>query len=116
MWDEAREVLETSRLHAEEAGLLALPCFADRLEGLAVRAADDRVRAQELLSSALRGFTDLGARWEAARTQLVLAEVDAEAGHNESARELVSLAQPVLERLRSARELARAEDLTERLG
>jgi hypothetical protein len=115
-WDEAREVLETSRQHAEEAGLLALPCFADRLEGLAVRAADDRVRAQELLSNALRGFTDLGAAWEAARTQLVLAEVHAEAGNTASARELVSRAQPVLEGLRSARELARAEDLTEELG
>jgi hypothetical protein len=115
-WDEAREVLETSREHAEEAGLLALPCFADRLEGLAVHAADDRVRAQELLSNALRGFTDLEAAWEAARTQLMLAEVHADAGNTESARELVSRAQPVLEGLRSARELARAEDLTERLG
>ena len=93
-----------------------VPCFADRLEGLAVRAADDRVRAQELLSNALRGFTDLEAAWEAARTQLVLAEVHAEAGNTESARELVSRAQPVLKGLRSARELARAEDLTERLG
>jgi class 3 adenylate cyclase len=115
-WDEARDVLETSRQHAEEAGLLALPCFADRLEGLAVRAADDRDRARELLSSALRGFTNLGAAWEAARTQVVLAEVHADAGNTESARELVSGAQSVLEGLRSARELARAEDLTERVG
>jgi hypothetical protein len=46
----------------------------------------------------------------------VLAEVHAEAGHNQSARELVSGAQPVLKGLRSSRELARAEDLTERLA
>ena len=115
-WDQARQVVETSRQHAEEAGLRALPCYADRLEGLAAYAADDPEEAVDKLQRALTGFTEMEAGWEAARTGLALAEVFAQGGQKESARELLGRARPQLESLRSARELARAEDLSERLG
>jgi len=108
--------VEASREHAEEAGLRALPCYADRLEGLAAHAADDVEASVDKLQRALTGFTEMEAGWEAARTGLALAEVFAHDGRKESARELLGRTRPVLESLRSARELARAEDLTERLG
>jgi hypothetical protein len=117
-WDRAPLVVEASREHAEEAGLRALPCYADRLEALAALAADDREKSVQKLQRALTGFTEIEAGWEAARTGLALAEVFAlgGGGQKESARELLGRTRPVLERLRSARELARAEDLTGRLG
>jgi hypothetical protein len=115
-WDEVPAVVHSSRIHAEEAELLALPCFADRLEGLAARAADEREEAEGLLARALLGFTRLEAGWESARTALVLAEVLSVGGHSERARERLAEARPVLERLRSVREVSRAEDLAERLG
>jgi len=115
-WDRAPLVVEASREHAEEAGLRALPCYADRLEGLAAHAADDVEASVDKLQRALTGFTEMEAGWEAARTGLALAEVFAHDGRKESARELLGRTRPVLESLRSARELARAEDLTERLG
>jgi class 3 adenylate cyclase len=115
-WDQAPQVLEASRQHAEEAGLRALLCHADRLEALAAHAADDREGSIDKLQRALAGFTEIEAGWEAARTGLALAEVLAHGAQRESARELLGRSRPVLESLRSARELARAEDLTERLG
>jgi class 3 adenylate cyclase len=115
-WDEVAGVIDASRAHAEEAELLALPCFADRLEGLARRAMDDRSRASELLARALDGFTELGAGWEAARTAVALAEVLADDGHERAAWELLAGARPVLERLRSEQESSMAEDLARRLS
>ena len=116
-WDEVPGVVHASRAHAEEAELLALPCFADRLEGLAAaRAGGDRARAGELLGRALAGFTDLGAEWEAARTALALAEVFADDGRDDDARQLIAGARPVLDRLRSVRESSLAESLAGRLG
>jgi class 3 adenylate cyclase len=115
-WDEMPGVVDASRVHADEAELLALPCFADRLEGLAARAGADRGRAKGLLERALSGFTELGASWEAARTALALAEVLADDGRAEDARRLLASARPVLERLRSVQESSSAEDLAARLS
>ncbi|HEU4865331.1 MAG TPA: adenylate/guanylate cyclase domain-containing protein [Actinomycetota bacterium] len=115
-WDQAETLVDAARDHAEEAELLALPCFADRLEGLATFAAGDQGRAAALLERAAAGFAELEAGWEAARTELALAEVLAGATEQDRARDLLSRARPALERLRSVRELARAEDLAERLG
>lgn len=115
-WDEVPGVVDASRAHADEAELLALPCFADRLDGLARRARDDRSRASELLARALDGFTELGAGWEAARTAVALAEVLADDGHERAAWELLGGARPVLERLRSEQESSMAEDLARRLS
>ncbi|HET8526623.1 MAG TPA: adenylate/guanylate cyclase domain-containing protein [Actinomycetota bacterium] len=115
-WDEVPELLHASWTHAQEAELLALPCYADRLEGLAARAGGDRERASELLHRALTGFTELDARWEAARTALALAGVHADEGRAEAARELLADARPVVDRLRCVLESSVAEDLAVRLG
>jgi hypothetical protein len=115
-WDEVPGVVHSSRTHAEEAKLLALPCFADRLEGLAARAAEEREEAEGLLARALSGFTRLEAGWESARTALVLAEMLSISGQSDRARELLADARPVLERLGSVRESSRTEDLADRLG
>ena len=115
-WDEVPGVVDASRAHALEAELLALSCFADRLEGLSARAADEPQEAERLLARALEGFTRLDAGWESACTALALAEVLADGGHEDRAPELLAGARPVLERLRSVRESSRAEDLAERLG
>jgi class 3 adenylate cyclase len=115
-WDEVPGVLDASRAHAEEAELLALPCFADRLEGLSARAADEREEAERLLVRALSGFTHLEAGWESACTALALAEALADGGRDDRARELLAGARPVLGRLRSVRESTRAEALAARLA
>ena len=115
-WDEAQEVLIAARRWAEEANLLALPCFADRLEGQAARAADDPKRADELLTRALAGFNRLEADWEAARTALALAEVCVDLERTERARELLAGARRGFERLHSVRELVRSDDLAVQLG
>jgi class 3 adenylate cyclase len=114
-WDEANEVLIAARGWAEEANLLALPCFADRLDGLVARAADDRKRADELLTRALVGFNRLEAEWEAARTALMLAELSVDGERSERAQDLLAAARQVFERLHSVRELVRSDDLALRL-
>jgi ribose 1,5-bisphosphokinase PhnN len=69
------------------------------------------------LERALAGFTELDASWEAARTSLTLAEVLADGEQlNDDARQLLAKARTVFERLQSVRELARAEELAQRLG
>jgi class 3 adenylate cyclase len=116
-WDAVPGVVHASRAHAEEAELLALPCFADRVEALAARAGADLGRASELLERALAGFTALDASWEAARTSLTLAEVLADGEKlDDDARQLLAKARTVFERLQAVRELARAEELAQRLG
>jgi len=115
-WDEVEGVIEAARGHAEEAGLLALPSHADRLEGVAAGAAGDRDRAEALLRRALKGFTGLEAAWEAARTALALAESLADGEQRDEARQLLASARTVFERLRSVRELARAKELAQQLG
>jgi hypothetical protein len=115
-WSEAPAVVAAARDHAEQAELLALPAHADRLEGLAALAAGDARGAVRSLSRASDAFTELEAGWEAARTALALAEALARAPQKEAARERLSGARAVLERLRSVRELERAAELAERLG
>ena len=115
-WDEVAQLVDASRAHSEEAELLALPFFADRLEGLSARAAGELEVAEGLLGRALAGFTDLEAGWESARTALSLAEALEDRGDDGRAGELLARAQPVLEALRSVRESAKAEDLAYRLG
>jgi hypothetical protein len=115
-WDAVPEVVAAARAHAEEAGLLALPLHADRAAALAAEASGDRDRAYELLGSAAEGFIRLEARWDAARTELWLAEAMAKGGRGDEARERLSRASPVFERLTSVGEALRARTLGELLG
>ena len=114
-WEGAEALLTQARRHADEAELLALPCFVDRLQGLLVRAGGDRAGAGPLLRRAHEGFERLEAAWEAARTALLLAETVADDDERD-ARRLIERALPVLRRLRSQRELERAQALEGRLG
>ena len=110
-WEQIPAFLEEARAYAAEAGLLALPLFADRLEGRAALAAQRRLVAENTLKRAADGFASLEASWEEARTRLFLAEAMLAARRIAEAREQVEQAYPVFERLSSARELGRCREL-----
>ncbi len=114
-WNEAPAILEEARRQAEVGGLLALPWYADRLEGLAALADDDVEQSISRLSRSLEGFGGLSARWEAARTALDLAEALSTAGRSDAARDRLGEAVPVFERLHSVRERTAAQDLAGRI-
>jgi len=110
-WDRAGEVVSKARAHALEAGLLALPVFADRLEALAELAGGRRADGIGLLRRAAAGFGGLGAKWEEARSRLMLARALAGASRPGDAQVELSKAVPVFERTRSVAELAQGESL-----
>jgi class 3 adenylate cyclase/tetratricopeptide (TPR) repeat protein len=115
-WDEATETLAGAREHADQAGLLALPAYADRLEGR-LRAAEGDVQAAfDLLDRAWAVLYSLGAAWEAACTGLDLVATLIAAGDHDRARRQLSAAMPTLKRLRSADELATAQRLADQLA
>jgi tetratricopeptide (TPR) repeat protein len=114
-WGDARAVVEKARTHAQEAGLLALPAFADRLEGRTALATGEVRLAVQFLTSARNTFADLEARWEAACTNLSLAEAKIAADDVPGAEALVREAVEVFEPLRSGRELQQAGELLARL-
>ncbi|HEV8682049.1 MAG TPA: adenylate/guanylate cyclase domain-containing protein [Actinomycetota bacterium] len=115
-WEEVATFLEGARAFAREAGLLALPFFADRLEGRAALAAGRRLVAENTLKRAAEGFASLEAAWEEARTRLYLAEALLTARRIAEAREEIEKAYPVFERLQSVKELARCRELLAREG
>jgi tetratricopeptide (TPR) repeat protein len=110
-WEEAAQTLDEARRHSEEAGLLALPFYADRLEGAMRLAQAEAQPAVVLLQRAARGFSELGARWESARTAIRLADALAHAGRADEARAQLERSLPVLEELRSLREVAEGREL-----
>jgi class 3 adenylate cyclase len=109
-WDEAPGLVVAAREEAEVGELLALPLFADRLEGRAAAAAGDVSRASELLARSAEGFAALEARWEEAWSRLLLGELLLGSDRRGAEREL-AVAVPVFEELRSVREAARARAL-----
>jgi class 3 adenylate cyclase/tetratricopeptide (TPR) repeat protein len=110
-WEHIPAFLQEARAYAAEAGLVALPFFADRLEGRAALAAQRRLVAENTLTRAAEGFATLEAAWEEARTRLYLAEALLKARRIAEAREEIEKAWPVFERLQSVRELARSREL-----
>jgi tetratricopeptide (TPR) repeat protein len=110
-WQEAAGVVDAARAHAAEAGLVALPFFADRLEGRAATAAGDLEGALAALGRAAEGFASLGADWDQACTELSLAQALAASGDAESARENAGRALAVFERLGVVREREQASEL-----
>lgn len=115
-WDEVPAQVDEARAYAREAGLEALPAFADRLEGLWALNEQDRATAATRLKSAADTFSRLGAAWEEARTRLSLAEALIGAGRSEEAGIQLDSAHDVLERLSSVRELARERELRHALA
>jgi class 3 adenylate cyclase len=104
-WSEVPAFLEPTRAYAEEAGLLALPAVLDRLEGWAALAAGDPDRAVPLLDRARTRQDELGARWEVARTDLVLARTHLDLERSEDAADAASRARGVFGALGAARDL-----------
>jgi hypothetical protein len=106
-WDEAAGLAAAARAEAEFGGQLSLPFFADRLEGCAAVAGGDAAQAVELLGRSAEGLAGLGARWEAAWSRLLLAEVLA-ADERRRAEQELTAALRVFHELGSVREADRA--------
>ncbi|MDQ3940091.1 MAG: hypothetical protein M3238_01940, partial [Actinomycetota bacterium] len=113
-WNFARQVVSLARDETEAGGLVALPRFADRLEGRIAAADGNYGAAKELLQRSALGFESLGAPWEAAWSSYLLAEVLAKLGEPgvEAAAEFAA---DVFERLGSNRELNAASALLARV-
>jgi hypothetical protein len=79
-------------------------------------AAGDAKKAAPLLDRAASGFLGIEAAWEAAVTDVELADAMIRAGRTEEARERLGAAVPVLEGIDSVRELERARALLDQLG
>ena len=106
-WDTAAEIVPMAREEAERGELLALPLFADRLDGRSASALGDPERAARMLQRSAEGFKRLEARWEHAWSNLLLGEVllDADPGR---ARLVVQDAAATFRDLRSVQEEERA--------
>jgi hypothetical protein len=116
-WDEASGVVGRARAHAQTGGAVALTAFADRLDGRAAAARGENVdHALHLLKRAQDTFTGLEARWEAARTELSLAEALVASGRNAEAAPVLDRALAVFDELRSVHQQALARQLVARLG
>jgi class 3 adenylate cyclase len=109
-WPEAGALSATVREEAAHGELVALPLFADRLDGRAAAAAGDAARAVDLLRRSADGFARLEARWEESFSRLLLAEVLVESDGGSAQRELLA-ALPVFEQLGSVKEAAQAQAL-----
>ena len=114
-WDDAAPLVAAAREEAEAGEQLALPLFADRLEGRAAAARGDVPAAAELLGRSAEGFAALAARWEEAVSRLLLAETVAGTDGRAAERELRA-ALPVFERLGSVQEAERARASLEEIA
>jgi hypothetical protein len=115
-WDEAPPIVAGARDWAERTGLLALPAFADRLEGQAALAAGDPRLGLDRLRRARAVFDGLEAAWEGARTDLVLANALISIGENHEAAAAARDALATLSHLEAPMEIERARDLVSRSG
>jgi tetratricopeptide (TPR) repeat protein len=110
-WERAPDTVARARANAEEAQVLALPLFADRLEGRAALAAGDAAGAIDALTRARDGFGSLGARWDQAASSLALGEALIAKGARDAGTRELQAALDVFDELGSVREIARARDL-----
>jgi class 3 adenylate cyclase len=114
-WDEVPTFLEDSRGFAERGELRALPVHLDRLEGRTAVAAGDLERGLTTLERSRKGFAELGAAWERARTELDIAEALAGVGREGEGRMRLDAAAPDLERAGALIELERFRELRKQL-
>jgi class 3 adenylate cyclase len=110
-WSEAPAIITAAREWAARGGLLALPAFADRLEGRMLVANGDPAAGVERLISARATLDHLEAAWERTRVELDLADALLKLDRRAAAVEVIDAALPVLERLSAPRELAQAREL-----
>jgi class 3 adenylate cyclase len=104
-WEEATELVARARAHAEAAGLLSLPAYADRLEGRAALSRGELADAAAALRRSAATFDELGAGWERACSQLDLAAAT-------SSEATLAEARATFEAVGARRELDRAAALS----
>jgi len=114
-WESAPDVVREARRFSEVGGFLALPAFADRLEGRAALAAGRTEEPVSLLRRAIDRFAEIGARWERACTDLTMATAQLQADDRQEASASLDRAVPILEDLSSLRELKWARALASEL-
>jgi class 3 adenylate cyclase len=110
-WDEAAGVVAEAREWAARTGLLALPAFADRLEGQAAIAAEDFDGGYVLLERARNTQRGLEAEWDRAGTELIMAEALTAVGRSAEAAEVAQAALATLSVLPAPAEIERAASL-----
>jgi hypothetical protein len=110
-WDEAPRIVADAREWAEKTGLLALPAFADRLEGQAALSGGDVALGLERLRRARDTSARLEAAWDRARTELILAAALLDAGEKGEASEVLTSALATLTTVEAPNEIQRATDL-----
>ena len=115
-WEESPDAVAQAREVATRAGSVALPSYADRLEGCAALAAGDAHLAIERLTSAREGFGRIEAAWERACTELFLAEALVAADRAGDAGPVLDGSAPDLERAGALIELDRLRALRGTLG
>jgi tetratricopeptide (TPR) repeat protein len=115
-WDESPALEDQARRHAEEAGLLALPLHADRLQGRRLLAQGDPGAAIDALDRARVGFEGLEAGWDAACTALWLGQALMVAGRVDEARGALSEGASAFDRLGAVRELDSVRKLLAEAG
>jgi hypothetical protein len=93
---------------ADEGDLVGVRLFADRLAGLAHCHAGDTDAGVEILARARGGFLEQGATWEAARTDVAIAEALSDRELDDGQRNRLANAVDLFERLGSIAELRRA--------
>jgi hypothetical protein len=103
-----------ARAWAAKTGLLALPAFADRLEGQTALAAGDVELGLKRLRRARDTSARLEAAWDRARTELILASALLEADDRLEAAEILTSALSTLTALEAPVETKRARDLIAR--
>ena len=114
-WDEAEGVVAATLARCGDPVLLNLRPYADRLAGRAARASGDVPAALDALARAVTGFAAIGARFEAAATELDLVDALVAAGRTEEAGPVLARAARVVDGLGAWRESARASALQARL-
>ena len=113
-WDEAPPIVAEARKWADKTGLLALPAFADRLEGQAALAEGDVELGLERLRRSRATSARLEAAWDRARTELILATALLEVDEKREAAEVLTSALSTLTFLEAPIETERARHLLAR--
>jgi hypothetical protein len=107
-WDRADDIVADVQQAADDGDLVGVRLFADRLAGLQRCHDGDTEAGVEILTRARDGFLEHGATWEAARTDVAIAEALMGTGLDEGQRDRMANAVELFERLGSVAELRRA--------
>ena len=110
-WDQAADLVNEMRRHAEAADAASVPAFADRLEGRAALAGGDFAGARRSLERAVEGFEAIEAPWERALSELDLARVPSSAGKDEETDTWAARAAATFDTIGDAQGLADARAL-----